>query len=1448
MADEKPLMEPPSLTPVSKPLSLIPVILKEAALDSPTFRATVLHFGEQIDLIERWLDNYVKAASKLTSEVSSLESAFNAFITQAVPPQALSEAALDHDYTILAIRRYNEGAREFWMNTIRGLKRIDGTVVEPIRAFLQTDIRGLRDARRNLEASQKTFDQLIARYAGRKKSEEPSSLREDAFQLHEARKHYLKACMDFCVMAPQIRSALDKLLVRVTTERWKDMKMSRDATDKLFSQHNSEMERIRGWTREMEHGDRVFKRELHIARKQLEESAEASARPSRELDDYSISTVPYIGSHSSAAPLSPVKPIPEKSEKHGWLFERSITGKPARTVWVRRWFFIKHGIFGWLIHGARSGAVEESEKVGVLLCGVRPAFQEERRFCFEVKTKDRTNILQADTQAELTDWIATFEVAKRKALEDPASTEATATTSTDAAFAISPPVHPEFAAKAYGHLSHDSDELGGLRQIDSLPLPGDRENVASRSSFDVSIGRRNVSGELERERESGRDHAARIIQKLDLHRKNAATPQLSATPSSPNPSTGGIASLISASHNMAVAPSNSQMLSMDTRAATWPATSLAPSTLANPPAPTNLSKAAVILSGDRGIGFGRPDGGLPSGILANLWGSTNWGYINRVERGEVSRLSQQRAISQPSSPILKALSNEGTAPTDPEKSGLTALPEVSPTPAAARHRKTMSLSGSQDFAKAEPPRPSSSGGEEYPPWYPMPLRAQDAQFHLLFPNVLREDKVVMVFRATWNPNEQQEFPGRVYVTTSHIYFYSNYLGLVLITGVDLDSIDEVTAAPGRDCDFLFVHFKEGSRRDEFTRVTVKVFLEPLKLLQRRLNFLVQNCVADESLASEELVKRLIMMEGTESESPEMDSWDNMSNIDTPLEAPTRREPNDLRSGLRIDGNLFASETTLARKPTRFKLPARPVVYRPQGMVQLAVEREFEISAKALFHLMFGDKSAVFQTLYRARWPNTIIQGPWIQQNGGGRHKREFEYRLDSNSAPIAKDCQVIEVLNDHLCYVIADKKTPWYLPLSRDFFLVTRIVITHVAKSRCRMGIYGKVDWLKQVKILPKIIERQALEDLDLEAQDLTDVIAGQVERLGSKSRTRKAVQIFGYVGQQAQTPRVVPQNLPPPSTAHPRVFKLVRRTLGSMLADVARAMAANYISTLIAWITALMTAMAKAFTAHTFLVGLLIASGTVNVIWSYRDTWSWWQNRRAASFMKRLGVGPDTVMSKAVYLRDVEDLWTNSTDAVFPDWSTAASGSSSSSSSDGSAQIPLFDSTANATDFAEPQGCHATFVTLLRNPDFPSSSAFAFPSAVADPVFAPGSGGPGIAPSARSTALRLRRSRQNLALYRHDLLVAMRLVNRVEREVLQAEWENWLLDENVRCRRVGEIIRRRMEGMGGGSESSGGGSGDNDTEKEASEGVRAVREWWEEYCGDCKERLQRLEAKGVRF
>jgi hypothetical protein len=88
---------------------------------------------------------------------------------------------LNYDYTVLALKRFGEGAREFWNSTIRSMKRAESTVCEPTRAFLQNDLRILKEARKDLDSTQRVFDGAIAQYAGQGKSMEASSLREDAF-------------------------------------------------------------------------------------------------------------------------------------------------------------------------------------------------------------------------------------------------------------------------------------------------------------------------------------------------------------------------------------------------------------------------------------------------------------------------------------------------------------------------------------------------------------------------------------------------------------------------------------------------------------------------------------------------------------------------------------------------------------------------------------------------------------------------------------------------------------------------------------------------------------------------------------------------------------------------------------------------------------------------------------------------------------------------------------------------------------------------------------------------------------------------------------------------------------------------------------------------------------------------------------------------------------------
>jgi hypothetical protein len=121
--------------------SCSPVGLKEAALDSPTFRATTHHFSDQIEFIEKWLDGYAKAATKLTSDLAALESVVSSFLSYSTRPLVVSEAVVDHDYTLLAMRRCGEGSKDLWNGLVASTRKMETLIAEPIRVFIHEDLR-----------------------------------------------------------------------------------------------------------------------------------------------------------------------------------------------------------------------------------------------------------------------------------------------------------------------------------------------------------------------------------------------------------------------------------------------------------------------------------------------------------------------------------------------------------------------------------------------------------------------------------------------------------------------------------------------------------------------------------------------------------------------------------------------------------------------------------------------------------------------------------------------------------------------------------------------------------------------------------------------------------------------------------------------------------------------------------------------------------------------------------------------------------------------------------------------------------------------------------------------------------------------------------------------------------------------------------------------------------
>ncbi|KAI1378257.1 hypothetical protein F4677DRAFT_412693 [Hypoxylon crocopeplum] len=1381
-----PVPSPPS---TRHPSPSIPVILHEAGLDSPSFRAAALYFAEQVDGIERWLEGYVRTTSKLSHDLLGLEETINTYLGKIIPPANIN--AVDNDYTALALKRFSEGSREWWMQVMNAARKIDVMSAEPIRNFIQGDLRNFKEARRTLEQTQKVFDTTLARYVSQSKTKEPSSLREDAFAVYETRKAYLKASMDFCFFAPQFRLNLDKLLIRVSCDLWREMKRSRDAAGS-FGKYGHEMDRVRGWSKEMELSEPMFKRELQMSRRDIGESTSAAFKPSREIDDYSASTVPFLGSRGpmNVATTGQSAVI---MEKQGWLFLRTITGKPSRTNWIRRWYYCRDGIFGWLVNGPQG--VLQGDEIGVLLCNAKPAVGEERRFCFEVKTKNQTLLLQAETQAQLMEWLEVFEVAKKRAFEASVSRDNSSLPGgIDPAFSITPPSLPEFSAKTLD--AQVEDGVAGAERVGTLPAPGPEGGLVPRPSFDITTAppKRSVTSLAREEGESGREHAARIMQKLDLHRKATFTSGTDVG-SMPSPApTGGIASLISASHNllpgyMPAAPKQQPQGPVLPGPETQPG-SLAPPTLAKPPATTNLSKTAVVYSGDR-VFSASASQALPTAIMANYWGSNAWGQdysskTNRVEQDLDDPFG-------PNSPSIKMTTiGEG---------------EEIKTPTST-HKKAISMDARINHPKIVQPAPEKPPPETFPPDYPIELRTNSAQFRLLFPSVPLDEKLVLVFRASWTSTSEadRDIPpmagnGRIYVTPDNMYFYGHQMGLVVTYTINLDNITEVTAAPGRDCDFIFLHLSQGMEDTPYTRITIKTFLDDLDLLHARLNLLVDDLQAEEPMELSELVRALISLEKEEFDkrSPSMDSWEEISEH-TPIDDGT---VGGRAVSPRYRDRAHKSRSKIARKPLpKFQLPVHAVIYEPEDMQRKVAERNFEISAKACFHVLFGDKSFVFPKLYFERRAQHIAQGPW-KLNEAGNMQRQFRFKVNYTTRlgrPRAEDItdeQTIELFSDHVTYVVTHVKTPWHLPHAHGFKLVTKIVITHVAKSKCKLAIFTKVVWSKPPALAKNLVERQALADAGQDAEELAEVATDQVRKLGHHSRTKRAIQVYGNIGQQPQVVVFTPGEADMSKKA-----QINPRTLGQMLLETIRSFADSVALSLMMWAFAAVKKLWDVVTAQRIILTLLGFSVLTNVVFSSQGTSTWWSERRAASFMTRVGVTPNAVMSKAIYIADLDDAARSS--AVLPSYPHS------------SYCYSTFRSIANATDLDAPSENAGTSLSWA---------------------------------SSRATARRLRQTRQKLGTYRHDLLVAMRMVNRVEREMIHAEWENWLLDENRRCEQVGGVLAAWNS-----TSSSGSDAGSkahlakeaqkvlHSDDKDQDEAKRKkLQTWHDEYCGSCSHDREEL-------
>ena len=156
-----------------------------------------------------------------------------------------------------------------------------------------------------------------------------------------------------------------------------------------------------------------------------------------------------------------------------------------------------------------------------------------------------------------------------------------------------------------------------------------------------------------------------------------------------------------------------------------------------------------------------------------------------------------------------------------------------------------------------------------------------------------------------------------------------------------------------------------------------------------------------------------------------------------------------------------------------------------------------------------------------------------------------------------------------------------------------------------------------------------------------------QVAKLGKHSKTNKAVDIFGSIGQQIQVPQIDTKVASSMATVAPGLGsrRPKKQSLLGLIMDDAFRRLIGIFNIVVDVLFGLGKGVLNVFTAHTILVTLLATSVLYNSWHSYRDGLVWYNERNAGKFMARIGVTPNPSMSKAIFLSDVETLITPSLD-----------------------------------------------------------------------------------------------------------------------------------------------------------------------------------------------------------
>ncbi|KAI8069220.1 hypothetical protein BC940DRAFT_298190 [Gongronella butleri] len=410
---------------VSCPTKLL--TLQDIVLDTPVWRANVIHVEDQIDTFEKWLDGFVRTLRSYLDALSKVNTQASSLCKQLVFSN-MDDALINVHVAEPVSSAFTNVLQADLQAKMKLVDDLDDTVLQPLQTLLKTDIKDFKDARRQFDRTIDKYENHLARYSILSKQKEPSALREDAFQLFDIQKAAIRSCRAFYLQLTTFKSTVEQTLIRCFTNAVMD---HLDILDQSMQTSNALRSKIPGWRQWLEESKSVCAKQLmrmEIASKALEDVQIHGIRPHRSLKRYSTANNDQMMAVSTTSTDSLLGDQPTSTPsdsgamaKQGYLFYRLATSKSVRYSWVRRWFFLQDGWFGNYFVGTVNrvkGCVILGDRVLVRNCQCRIYTDIDRRYCFEVTTSNGGSMLvQAETETEMHQWLWAIERAKEDATD-----------------------------------------------------------------------------------------------------------------------------------------------------------------------------------------------------------------------------------------------------------------------------------------------------------------------------------------------------------------------------------------------------------------------------------------------------------------------------------------------------------------------------------------------------------------------------------------------------------------------------------------------------------------------------------------------------------------------------------------------------------------------------------------------------------------------------------------------------------------------------------------------------------------------------------------------------------------------------------------------------------------------------------------------------------------------